>query len=68
MNDSNRNYNEVEYCSRVIYCFKTKHKFKKNSKFSQGKGGGGVQSQDNHTNPLISKDYTTIMSYNYDLT
>ena len=35
MNDSYRNNNEVEYCSRVIYCFKTKNKFKNNPRFSQ---------------------------------
>ena len=35
MNDSNRNNNEVEYCSKVIYCFQTKHRFKKNTRFSQ---------------------------------
>ena len=42
MNGSNRNNNEVEYCSRVIYCYKTKHKFKKNSlllQFDVGKTG-----------------------------
>ena len=37
MNNSNRNNNEVEYCSRVIYCFETKHKFKNNSRFPQGR-------------------------------
>ena len=37
---SNRNNNEVEYCSRVIDCFNTKHKFKKNSRFSQARGEG----------------------------
>ena len=53
MNDSYRNNNEVEYCSRVIL-FKTKHKFKKNSRFSQ--------SQDTTPNPpciiIIYLEYT----------
>ena len=49
MNDSNRNNNEVEYCSRVIYCFQTKHKFQ----VFTGKGGRaeGVQSQHTTTDP-----------------
>ena len=51
MNDSNRNNNEVEYCSRIIYCFKTKHKFKKDSRFSQEMEGEGVQSQDTTSDP-----------------
>ena len=36
MNDSNRNNNEVEYCSRVIYSRKIQEKFQ----VFTGKGGG----------------------------
>ena len=57
MNDSNRNNNEVEYCSRVIYCFKTKHKFENNSRFSQGRGRG----------PITRYYHRPIMYHNYIL-
>ena len=55
MIDSNRNNNEVEYCSRVIYCFKTKHKFKANFRFSQGMWWGLVTRYDHR--PTMCHNY-----------
>ena len=41
MNDGNRNNNEVEYCSRVIYCLRPNTNSRKFPGFHRGGGGGG---------------------------
>ena len=49
MNDSNRNNNEVEYCSNVIIVLRPNTNSRKIPGFHRGGGGGGgeeVQSQD----------------------